>query len=306
MLSQPKVSVILVNWNGFTDTVECIESLLKIKYSNFDVIMVDNGSFNDEAKKLRERFNAIKIVELKRNLGFAIANNVGIQIALRKKPDYVLLLNNDTIVDTKFLKELVDVAESNPNAGILGSKMYFYDDKNKIWYAGGNLNMYFKHSQEGLFKTDDGKYDKTKNTDYVAGACMLIRTRIFEKVGLLPKEYFLGWEDIDFCFATRKKGYSCIFVPTSQIWHKASASFKRHNLDHKQVFYGFRNRFIMRNKYLSKPNFILFLVIQFCIIIPLHIGYYMIIYRDYKRIQSMFYGIMEGLKNKKRIRYEPD
>ncbi|OLB91161.1 MAG: hypothetical protein AUH25_03290 [Thaumarchaeota archaeon 13_1_40CM_38_12] len=300
-----RVVIVIVNWNGFKDTVECIESLMKIEYTNYNVIIVDNGSSDKEAKKIKERFNGIRVIELKRNLGFANANNVGIQIALREKPDYVLLLNNDTIVDQKFLNEMMNVAEKYPDAGILGPKMYFYDEKNKIWYAGGKLNMYFNHSHEGLNHDDSEKYEDVKKTDYVTGACMLIKKSVFEDIGLLPKEYFLGWEDIDFCTAARRKGYSCIFVPRSRIWHKGSASFNRHNLRYKQVFYGFRNRIIMRRKYLSKSGFALFIIIQFCVVIPVHLMYYLTIYRDNQRIKSMFIGIVAGIKDKKRIRYSP-
>jgi len=307
-MTEPKVIIVIVNWNGLQDTVECIESLMKIEYPNYDVIIIDNGSSNDEAKKLKGRFGGIRVVEIKRNLGFAIANNIGIQIALRDDPEYVLLLNNDTIVDRKFLKKMIVVAESNSHTGILGPKMYFYDDKNMLWYAGGKLNMYFKHTQEGLLNHDDGKYNEIKKTDYVAGACMLIKRDVFENIGLLPREYYLGWEDIDFCIAARRKGYLCIFVPSSKIWHKASASFKRHNLNYKQVFLGFRNRVIVRHKYLSNSRFALFILMQVFVVIPMHIIYYISVYKDLKRITAMFDGFVAGVKERstRKIKYTLD
>src|SRR5689334_2050484 len=104
-MTDPKVTIVIVNWNGFKDTVECINSLMKIDYSNFDIIVVDNGSSDNESDKLKSKFSNIMIISLKRNLGFAIANNVGIRIALNRGSDYVLLLNNDTVVDKKFLNE---------------------------------------------------------------------------------------------------------------------------------------------------------------------------------------------------------
>jgi GT2 family glycosyltransferase len=297
MTTEPKITIVIINWNGLKDTLECIESLMNVKYSNYEILLIDNGSSSDEVRKIKDRFGNINIVELKQNLGFAIANNVGIRISLQKGSDYVLLLNNDTVVDPSFLKEMVEVAQSDPNIGILGPKIYFYDNKDKFWYAGGKLNMYFNHTTEGQHQIDVGQYENIKQTDWISGACMLIRKSVFDKAGLLPREYFLGWEDIDFCVEAKRKGFLCIFVPRSRIWHKASASYKRHNLSYKQIFFGFRNRIIMRYKFLSKPKFTLFITIQFFIVFPTQMLYYIVVYKDHKRVISMFKGMIAGIKN---------
>ena len=240
------MSIVIVNWNGTKDTIECINSIMKIEYPNYNIIIVDNGSSSSEAALLREKLGKhSRIIELRRNLGFAIANNIGIRVALQNDAAFVLLLNNDTIVDSKFLNELMIVAGKDQRKGILGPKMYLYEEKDRLWYAGGRLNMYTRHKTEGLYKIDSNQFNSIKQTDYIAGACMLIRKDVFNKIGLLPREYFLGWEDIDFCVTARKIGYQCIFVPSAVIWHKASASFKREGLDYKQVFLGFRNRIMM-------------------------------------------------------------
>lgn len=306
MNSEPKVTIVIINWNGLQDTVECLESLMKIEYCNYDIIIVDNGSSAIEAKKIKAIFGRIKVVELKGNLGFANANNIGILIALaNQETEYVLLLNNDTVVDPMFLKEMSKIAQNDYDIGILGPKIYYYGDKNRLWYAGGKVNMYIRHTQEAG-KIDVGQHDITKKTDYVSGACMLIRRSVFKNIGLLPREYFLGWEDIDFCLAAKRKGYSCMFVPNSRIWHKVSASYKRHNLAYKQVFFGFRNRFIMRYKFLSRPRFGLFIAVQFCAVIPIHMLYYVVVYKDPKRVITMCQGIFAGIKDmrKRKIQYK--
>ena len=107
----------------------------------------------------------------------------------------------------------------------------------------------------------------------------------------------MAWEDIDFCVAARRNGYQCLVVPKSIIWHKASASFKRQNLNYRQVFFGFRNRVIMRYKFLSMPQFCLFLIMQSTLVIPVHVVYYLAVYKDLTRIRSMFKGIAAGLKD---------
>jgi GT2 family glycosyltransferase len=299
----PNVSIIIVNWNGTNDTIECVESLLKIDYPSYNIIIVDNGSSAHELKVIHDTLDKYcKIVELKRNLGFAIANNIGIRMAIQNRTEFILLLNNDTIVDKNFLKELVWAAGKDRGAGIVGPKMYLYHEKDRLWYAGGKLNMYIGHKAEGLYKKDDGHFNSVKKTDYMSGACMLIRLDIFNSIGLLPREYFLGWEDIDFCIAARRNGYYCLFVPASIIWHKASASYKRNNLGYTQVFFGFRNRIIMRYKFLSVPKFYIFLLIQLLLVIPVHVVYYFAIYKDIKRIRSMFRGIAVGLKDMRQRR----
>jgi len=306
MIEYPTVYVVIVNWNGSNDTIECVDSLRKIDYPCFNILIVDNGSSPSEVRILHDTLNKYcRIIELKNNLGFAIANNVGIRIAVQNKAQFVLLLNNDTIVDRNFLKELISASLRDHKVGIIGPKIYFYENKDRLWYAGGKLNMYLGHKQEGLSERDVGQFNTTRKTDYVSGACMLIKKELISTFGLLPKEYFLGWEDIDFCFAARRMGYNCLFVPASVIWHKASVSYKRHNLGYTQVFLGFRNRIIMRFKFLSFPKFCLFLLIQMTSIIPIHIIYYFVIYKDPKRIKSMFKGILAGFKEmrKRKILY---
>jgi GT2 family glycosyltransferase len=305
MTIPPKVSVIIVNWNGLKDTIECIESLNKINYSNFEIIVVDNGSKSDDARILRNKFKEIRLLELKRNLGFAIGNNIGIMVALQNKSDYVLLLNNDTVVDKYFLDEMIMVAESKQHAGVLGSKIYLYDKKRVLWYAGGKINLYVNHVTQGQNQSDNGQYDVIKDTCWISGACMLIRRDVFDRIGFLSREYFLGWEDIDFCLSARRKGYGCVYVPTSVIWHKASASYRRYNLNYMQVLFGFRNRIIIRYKFMSKPNFLLFILIQLGIIIPVHIAYYVLVYKDLRRVIFMVKGIFTGLKDmrKRKIVY---
>lgn len=298
-----------MNWNGTRDTIECVESLREIDYPLYEVIIIDNGSSPQELNLLHDKLiGDYHIIELKKNLGFATANNVGIRKALQKGAKFVLLLNNDTIVEKRFLKELVLAAGDDVTNGILGSKVYFYDNKDTLWYAGGKLNMYLGHRTQGLSKKDAGQFKSTKFTDYVPGACMLVRKEVFQSIGLLSREYFLGWEDIDFCVAARSKGYKCLFVPSSIIWHKASASFKRHNLNYKQVIFGFRNRIIIRYKFLQPFQFCLFFLIQLFLVIPIHFIYYLVIYKDLRRIRSMFKGFAAGLKDmrRRRILYSMD
>ena len=173
------------------------------------------------------------------------------------------------------------------------------DHPDVLWSAGAELNLlnwYLEHWQRGTNKVDKGQFDEVEDVDYIAGAGMLIKKEVIEKIGLLPTEYFLGWEDIDYCTHAKKKGFRCVYVPKAKIWHKVSASFERGKMNYAQVTLGIRNRIIFRRKYLSRPQFICFTVCFIFIVMPSYITYYLVHYRDLKRVNALFKGVKEGLK----------
>ncbi|HEC93172.1 MAG TPA: glycosyltransferase family 2 protein, partial [Candidatus Atribacteria bacterium] len=196
--SVPKVSIIVLNYNGIEDTIICLNSLLGMKYPNYEIIVVDNGSENDEAKRLSHIYGTkITLIRNECNLGYAEGNNVGIRFALSFNPAYVLILNNDIKVHPLFLNELVNVCEKDKKIGIVGPKMYDMDRPDVLFSAGGKINFGLGlHMQFGQGKTSTGKYNLMKEVDFVNGACMLIRREVIEKIGTFPTEYFLQWEDI--------------------------------------------------------------------------------------------------------------
>ena len=220
--SQPKVFVVLLNVNSYADTSACLESLRKVEYSNFRVIVIDNGSTDDSFARLQSNFPEATVRQSKVNLGFTGGNNVGITAALKEAADYVLLLNNDTLVDPRFVSELVGVGESNPANGILGPKILYASEPQRIWYAGGRIR-YANCLHVGVNELDgSGRYSLTQETDFISGCAMLVKAAVFRRVGLLDDKLFVYHEDTDFCMRARKAGYTCVFVPTSRIWHKIS------------------------------------------------------------------------------------
>lgn len=297
----PMVSIVIVNWNGIDDTKECLQSLLEIDYKNIKVIVIDNGSSNNEAEQLRNDVGdpRVQVVSLKRNLGFAIASNIGIRLSLQSGADYIMLLNNDTIVDRFFLSNLVSAIGKNPKIGIVAPKIYFYHDKKRIWYAGGKVNLYFKHKIIGIFQLDRGQFDNGGRTDYGLGACMLVRREVFEKVGLLAREYFYGPDDVDFCIRARRGDFLCWYVPESTIWHKESGTIKRHGLMNKKVFYIVRNAIILKYKFLGSYRFLTAMTIFLCLNIPVFIIYYTLQSRDPKVTFTVLKGIKSGFKDMK-------
>lgn len=267
---QPSVYIILVNYNGINDTIECIESLKKINYSNYKIIIIDNGSSDNSVNILREKYNSeIKIIDLKKNYGFAGGNNIGINMALNENIDYVLLLNNDTVVEKNFLKELVILAENNKQIGVVGGKIYYFDDKKKIWYAGAKINtLTGKTKHIGVDEYDKGQYDKISETDYVTGCMMLVSTNVIKRVGNMDESYFLYYEETDWSVRIKNAGYKLIYQPNSIIYHKVSRSTKK--INHVMGYYYDRNSyyFVMKNYGILNKSFMYvykrgFLVIKY-------------------------------------------
>jgi len=234
-MNRPKVSIIILNWNGLGDTIECLESLKKITYPNYEVIVVDNGSEGNDAQVLREKFgDYIHLIQNDRNYGFAEGNNIGMRYAINSGTQYMLLLNNDTVVDTDFLTELVKNAEVDAMIGIVGPKIYYYDFEGKddiIWSAGGKIHWWrlqvYHHI--GLNDNDLPKYQNTISVDWVTGAAMMIKSSTIEQLSFLNSRYFFGMEDVEYCIKARKRDYGVVYVPSARIWHKVSASAKRYN-----------------------------------------------------------------------------
>ena len=250
MKNWPKVSFIILNWNNYEISKMCINSLDKITYPNYDIIIVDNGSNDNSGKKLQKELANCKVILNTENLGFARGCNVGIRYAMEKGADYVLLLNNDSIIEEKlFLEPAIQVAESDNRIGLVSGKIYYQRNPKKIWYAGGYISLLRGQAiVRGLHEVDKGQYDKVSEVRFATGALLLIKREILKKVGLLPEEYFFGQEEWDYSLTIRRAGYKLYYVPNFTSYHKADGSHR--NSDPKYVYNSYRNKLIFQQKYL--------------------------------------------------------
>ena len=246
-----KIVIIILNWNGYDDTSELLNSLKKAnKIPKSHIVVVDNDSTHNDAEKLKMNYgDFIEVIKCENNLGFAGGNNTGIKYALNNLADYILLLNNDTIVEPDFLEPLINVLNSNNAIGISAPQINYYQDRRKIWTSGGKISRIRGSGFAYSDKFEDNKDKENKYVDFVSGCCMLIKREVFDKVGLFDEKYFLYVEDTDFCFRTIKAGFKIIVSQNSKIFHKIGNSTVN-NFSVLPVYYTTRNRL-----YFAKKNF---------------------------------------------------
>ncbi|KKQ27050.1 MAG: putative glycosyltransferase [Candidatus Levybacteria bacterium GW2011_GWA2_37_36] len=262
------VVISLLNFNGKKNTLECLESLKNIKKDNFKltIVVVDNASTDGSAESIRHyvsssKYDGVKIIENKRNLGFSGGHNMTIKYALENSADYILILNNDTYVDKNFLTGLLSVAERNSNVGILIPKIYFAPEfeyhKNRyseneigkvLWYAGGKMDWANVIGyNRGVDVVDKGQFDKIEETEIATGCCMLLTKEAIDRVGMFDERYYLYYEDADLSMRAKKKGFKIVYVFGSIIWHKNAGSaggsgsvLQDYYITRNRLLFGFR------------------------------------------------------------------
>lgn len=240
-MKQPRVAILILNWNGKKDTVPCLHSVKRLTYP-CDLLLIDNGSTDGSVHEIRSIFPDLEILETGANLGFAEGNNEGIKIALERGADYVLLLNNDTLVDPDLIEGFLQSFQSHPEAGIVGGKIVLYDSPDLLDHWGGMWN-----NKKGVFdfvglRQKASSWESSLSMDYVCGAAFMVKKEVFEKIGLLEKRFFVLWEEADFCFRAKKQGFASYTAPQAKVLHKVSVSFvggKTHS-----TYFWWRNRLL--------------------------------------------------------------
>jgi GT2 family glycosyltransferase len=250
--SSGRAAVVVVNWNGREDTLACLASLQSIDYAPLDVLVVDNGSTDGSVPAIRAAFPRVGLIETGRNLGFAGGNNAGIEAALAAGADFVLLLNNDTVVSPGLLRELIVVARSAPDIAAVSPKIYYQAEPKRVWYAGSrwvSRRATFEHIGQDTVDSGEAEDGQPVETEYACGCAMLLPAAALRRVGLLDDALFLLYEETDWCFRARRAGLRCLFAPRARLWHKVSASFggRRSPL---YTYFDVRNRLLWAERHL--------------------------------------------------------
>ncbi len=259
-----KVAIITVNFNGKQDTLDLLQSLSKLLTTNYQLltIVVDNASEDGLVGELVKDYPEVVVLQNGVNKGFAGGYNRGIYYALADGADYVLVINNDCVIkDADLLDELIKTAKSSPKIGIVSPKIYFApgyefhkdryqksDSGKVIWYGGGSFDWNnIQGVHRGIDEVDSGKYDEKEKTDFVSGACMLIKKEVFEKVGLFNEDYFLYFEDVEFQKRLSEDGFNSYYNGKVALYHKVSQSTTAGSS--LTDYYLTRNRLIFGMKY---------------------------------------------------------
>ena len=246
--SFPMCSVIVLNHNGKKHLKLCLDSLKKQTYLKYEVIVVDNASRDGSVNFIKRNHSWVRLIKSKTNLGYAGGNNLGIENA---RGEYIVILNNDTVVDKDWLKELVRVAKGSKKIGIVGGKVYYFDYPNKIQSIGGRLHEWNSFillgSRIGKNQEDRGQYEKVGEMDYALGCAFLVKKDVLNRIGLFDEKYFIYNEEIELAYRAKKAGYKIVYAPNAKIWHHGSVVVKRET--YKKVYLTQRNkiRFILKN-----------------------------------------------------------
>lgn len=345
-MNHPRVSIIVLNWNGGEDTIECLESLFQITYPNYEVIVVDNNSEDDSVslikrwasgqlkvsskyfkynkgnkpikfyEYLKQDLSSKSYLKLKasldklpsnkklfilkndKNYGYAEGNNIAIrQVLSENQSDYLLLLNNDTVVDNLFLYELVKYAEENMEIGIVGPKIYHYNYSSKdnvIQTNGSILNLYTGTTYE-IDKNiiENSKNNKRENLNYIWGTSMLVKVELIKKIGLLKKGYFMYIEDAEYCYRAKKYSFQTYCVPSSIIWHKLENSSKK--ISGFTIYYRTRNIFWFEKEYANFFQYFVFIMYYFIFVFSKFTLGCIIKKKDFPLLKKYLLAVKEGL-----------
>lgn len=244
---QPLVYVVILNNNRRDDTLACLDSVYRSDYQNFRVIMLDNGSTDGSVDVVRASYSDVQIVLLTANSGYAGNNNVGIKLALEQGAEWVLVLNDDTVLDPACLSTMIRIATEDPTIGVAGPMVYHFDEPDVIQSAGGILGKYWQSDHLGKNELDQGQYSSPHVVEWISGCAILVRRIAIEQAGMLDEDYFLYWEETEWCVRISRKGWKIIQVPKAHLWHKGV----KRNYEPKPFFmyYGTRNHLLTLKKH---------------------------------------------------------
>jgi len=233
MDNYPKIFIVVLNYNGGTFIKKCLASIFKNDYPNFEVVVVDNNSSDGSFEVAKSNFSKANFIKNEENLGFAIGNNVGIRFSLERMADYVCLLNNDAEIENDFIGKLVQAMEKDPKIGIVGPVIFNGGNK-QVWFSEGKIDwLRMKAIHSAKFQTKE-----TYETQFITGCAMMIRSEIFNEIGLLDEDFFLYWEDVDFCYRAKRAGFKNVVVTSAWAYHFEKSQHRMENKTYWLVISG--------------------------------------------------------------------
>lgn len=265
-MAKKLVSVIITTRDRKEIVSDCLESVLKMDYPNFEVILVDNASTDGTARAVKKKFPKVKVIVSKKNLGLNGGKNLGQKYACG---DYILFLDSDTVVDKNLLAELIKIDETDPKIGIICPKIYYFDRKNVIWYAGSHVNLLTSQTKNiGANQADRWQWNQVCPTEF-APTAYLAKRIVAQKLKGHNADFFMTYGDTDFGFRAREAGFKVIFCPTAKLWHRLQMQENiktiralGYNLP-MRAYYFARNRVVFMKRHAPPVNFLIFMIFFF-------------------------------------------
>lgn len=297
-MAKKLVSIVITTRNRKEIILDCLESLFKMDYLFFEIIVVDNGSEDGTVLAIKKKFPKVKVISSKENLGINGGKNLGQKYA---KGDYIFFLDSDTIVDRKILTEMVNLAESDSSIGMVCPKMYYWRPKNFIWYAGTYVNLLTSQTKNlGVNEKDNGQWDQVRETEF-APTAYLVKREVAKKLKGHDEIFFMTYGDTDYGYRVRESGFKVLFCPTAKLWHRLEMKENikgirglGYNLP-MRAYYFARNRAIFMKKHATKLNFIIFLFFFFPAF-TFYFLYKIIFFRGWQFLKLHLKGSLDGLK----------
>lgn len=258
-----KVVVITLNYNQNDYTIKCINSLLSSSYKNFIILLIDNGSTEENYLQLERDLSKDSRLILERiieNRGYVGGINSGFEEGTKLNPDYFLIMNNDTIIDEKAMKELVNACKDYNNQAIITGKVYYYYEPNKLEDIGflyKNKNL-LTFNRVGGDEIDNGQYDKIEERDLIDDVFWLFPIDLYKNIGGYSPYYWFNGEQADFAIRAKNVGYKLIYIPQAKLWHKGSASIGGRDYNPNQVYWTIQSSLILRYINLKKFYFFIY------------------------------------------------
>lgn len=243
---EPRVVAVVLNWNNLPDTLESVASVRDSDYSSLDIVVVDNASREDPTGSIKARHPEVDVLRTSANLGYGGGNNVGVTYAIRKRADYVLLMNNDAILARDCLRRLVVALEARPRIAMVTPRIFFYDRPREVYWDGGTLDWItgdMPHDSSNLPVDGD-----MLRSEWLNGCTLLVRVAAIRDIGLMDEGYFLYYEDVDWSLRAKSREWILAVLPQAEGWHKVSRSSG--GLANPAVrFYYLRNRYFCVTAY---------------------------------------------------------
>jgi hypothetical protein len=295
-MASPHCTVIILNWNGKQFLAGCLASLRQQTFRDFDVLLVDNGSQDGSVDFVAREFPEVRTMPLSENLGFCRPNNLGMEDAMARESDFVLLLNNDTEIAADCLEHMIAAMATDPTIAIVCPKIYFADHPDTFWYAGADFSLWTSRSRyTGWRQQDRGQHDQPRSITQATGCAMLLRATALTQVGLLDERFWAYIEDVDWSIRFLQSNYQLRFEPKARVWHFDGGTSVARGSQFRRQYLSTRNLLLLGRahaKWWQLPTFLLGFLF-------FHVAFYAVlrsVRRDFRALRAIADGIVDAFR----------